>query len=135
MGKIRILTNIFQLGWNHQPDDGQSNRWQHLPPIKGNDPKQNGQPKKTVEGLLEVALRAVSNSTAYVCLASRTDKGVSAKINYGVGDSEKQTTRSGEEFYFFLYCVYVYIYIYIYMCVYECINIYIYIYPPWNLKN
>eukprot|EP00434_Breviolum_minutum_P030265 symbB.v1.2.026771.t1/scaffold2699.1/size140064/6 len=50
-----------------------------------NDPKQNGQPKKTVEGLLEVALRAVSNSTAYVCLASRTDKGVSAKINYGVG--------------------------------------------------
>ena len=21
MGKIPILTNIFQMGWNHQPDD------------------------------------------------------------------------------------------------------------------
>eukprot|EP00438_Fugacium_kawagutii_P029578 Skav212242 [mRNA] locus=scaffold4106:121809:129873:+ [translate_table: standard] len=50
-----------------------------------NDPQQSGQPNATVEGLLEVALRAVSFDEAYVCLASRTDKGVSANMNYGVG--------------------------------------------------
>ena len=137
LGKIPILTNIFQMGWNHQPDDGQSNRWQHLPPIKGNDPKQNGQPKKTVEGLLEVALRAVSNSTAYVCLASRTDKGVSAKINYGVGDSS-QTRAVVRNFIslpvlclYYIYidvCINKYIYIHCQFIYIHCQFIYIYIY-------
>lgn len=50
-----------------------------------NDPVQAGQPNATVEGLLEVALDAVLPHPNYICLASRTDKGVSARMNYGVG--------------------------------------------------
>ena len=101
---------ILEINKNY----GQFNRGNilPLPPIEGNDPKQNGQPKKTVEGLLEVALRAVSNSTAYVCLASRTDKGVSAKINYGVGDSseKREVVRSLK---LLFACVYIYYTIFI----------------------
>ena len=92
-----------------------------------------------MEGLLEVALRAVSNSTAYVCLASRTDKGVSAKINYGVGDSS-QTRAVVRNFislpvlcFYIIYidvCINKYIYIYtvnLYIYIYT-VNLYIYIY-------
>ena len=46
-----------------------------------NDPRQverNG----TVEGVLEAALEEVLQSPSQVCLTSRTDKGVSADINY-----------------------------------------------------
>ena len=100
---MHIFVGQIQLskGWNwskteKRPGDGISDILiEPLPPWKsswrpskqprGNDPVQAGQPNATVEGLLEVALDAVLPHPNYICLASRTDKGVSARMNYGVG--------------------------------------------------